>query len=126
MSSIAEQGYGQVRRETATPRTVEHKVLMSIAAEIEAADPSTPDGYRALGIAIHRNTELWTAFAADLSSTTNPLDDQLKAGLISLANFSIKHGLDVLSGGADRTSLVNINRTVAAGLAQAASNNEAA
>ncbi|MEM9421423.1 MAG: flagellar biosynthesis regulator FlaF [Pseudomonadota bacterium] len=121
MSSIAEQGYGQVRRETATPRTVEHKVLMSIAGELETADPSTPHGYRMLAQAIHRNTELWTAFAADLSSEANPLGAELKAGLISLANFSINHGLKVLHREADVQALINVNRTVAAGIAQAAS-----
>ena len=40
--------------------------------------------------AVHTNTELWTALAADLASPGNALPDQLKAGLISLAIFSIE------------------------------------
>ncbi|MEM6650604.1 MAG: flagellar biosynthesis regulator FlaF [Pseudomonadota bacterium] len=111
-----EAGYGQIRRDTASPRQVEYRVLTSIAAEIEAADPATPQGYRELALALQRNKQLWEALAVDLSNPDNPLDDSLKANLIGLAGYSVKTGQAVLQGEEDRLVLVNINRTVAAGL----------
>ena len=120
MISTAEHGYSQTARQTANPRTIEQRVLMSIASDIEAPDPSTPQGYKQLAIALRRNTELWTAFASDIANPENTCTPELKAEIIKLADFSIRHGILVLRGEADRSVLVNINRTVAGGLSAAA------
>lgn len=120
MSSHAENGYGQVRRQTASPRSIEQQLLRIIAAEIEAADPETPEGYRALATAITRNNDLWTAFATDLASRDNPIDPELKGNLLKLAAFSLSFAMKVLRGEEDRMQLVDINRTVAGGLGSVA------
>lgn len=116
MSSVAEAGYGQVRKQTADPRKIERHVLLTIASDMEAADPSNLDGYQALARALERNTQLWTAFIMDLANAENDMDKVLKAELAKLARFSIVHARRVLNGEGDVTPLVSVNRTIAAGL----------
>jgi flagellar protein FlaF len=116
MTYSAQNGYSQIRRETASPRQVEYQVLTQIAAELETADPKSPAGYRMLAAAVQRNTELWSTLAADLMDTSNACDASLKVNLLNIANFAIQHGAAVLRGEADQGPLADINRTVAAGL----------
>jgi flagellar protein FlaF len=66
--------------------------------------------------ATHANTELWIALASDLASQGNELPDQLKANLISLAIFSIKHGHRVMSEDAPLQPLLDINLHIMKGL----------
>ena len=66
--------------------------------------------------AAHANNELWTALAADLASSGNALPDQLKANLISLAIFSVRHGRKVLSENASIEPLLEINLRIMKGL----------
>ena len=66
--------------------------------------------------ATHANNELWIALAADLASSGNALPDQLKASLISLAMFSIRHGRKVLNENASVGPLLEINMRIMKGL----------
>ena len=66
--------------------------------------------------ATHANNELWIALAADLASPGNALPDQLKASLISLAMFSIRHGHKVLAENASIAPLLEINIRIMKGL----------
>lgn len=66
--------------------------------------------------AVHTNTELWIAFATDISSTENKLPHKLKIDLLSLAVFSIRHGHNVLSKNASIEPLLDINRQIMKGL----------
>ena len=66
--------------------------------------------------ATHSKNELWTALAADLASPGNALPDQLKANLISLAMFSIRHGHKVLVENASIAPLLDINIRIMKGL----------
>lgn len=66
--------------------------------------------------AVSKNNELWTLLAADLSHTENALPDETKAGLLSLAAFSLRHGHMALAGKATTEILVEINLSVMRGL----------
>ena len=66
--------------------------------------------------AAHSNNELWIALAADLASPGNALPDKLKASLISLAMFSIRHGRKVLNENASVGPLLEINMRIMKGL----------
>ncbi|MGA0614742.1 flagellar biosynthesis regulator FlaF [Paracoccus sp. KR1-242] len=67
-------------------------------------------------VAVSRNNELWTLLATDLADPANGIEDQVKAGLISLAIFSLRHGQSVLSGKATTDALIDINLAVMKGL----------
>lgn len=66
--------------------------------------------------AVSKNNELWTILAADLAAAGNRHDDDVKAGLISLALFSLKHGQGVLSGRETTDALIDVNLAVMKGL----------
>lgn len=112
----AEAGYGQIRRQTSSPVSAESQLLLQIAADLEACDRSSVEGYKVLAKAVKKNTDLWTAFVADIAIPENPLPAELKDGIVKLAAFSIAYGVRVLSNSADPAPLANVNRTVAAGL----------
>ncbi|WP_157994817.1 flagellar biosynthesis regulator FlaF [Paracoccus tegillarcae] len=67
-------------------------------------------------VAINKNTELWSILATDLAQPGNSLADEIKAGLISLAGFAIRHGLAVLNSGAKLDPLIDVNVAVMKGL----------
>lgn len=66
--------------------------------------------------AVSKNIDLWTLLAADLSHPENALPDDLKAGLLSLAAFSIRHGHSVYAGRATTDALIDVNLSVMKGL----------
>ena len=66
--------------------------------------------------AVHKNTELWSALAFDLVEPGNALPDHVKAGLISLAGFAVRHGQAVMAGSATTDPLIDINLSVMRGL----------
>lgn len=66
--------------------------------------------------AVHKNNELWTILAVDLSDPKNALPDDVKIGLLSLARFSVRHGRCVMSGHASTEPLVEINMSIMKGL----------
>lgn len=66
--------------------------------------------------AVHKNNELWTLLATDLSDPGNSLPSEIKAGLLSLAAFSLRQGHQVLAGQGDIAALIDINMSVMKGL----------
>lgn len=66
--------------------------------------------------AVHLNNELWTILAADLAGPENALPDSLRAGLLSLAGFSLRHGHRALAGEGTTEVLIDINMSVMKGL----------
>lgn len=78
---------------------------------------SAPDGRSLEAIhAIHKNNELWTILATDLAAPGNTLPDEVKAGLLSLAAFALRHGHAVLNGQGTTDALIDINLSVMKGL----------
>lgn len=66
--------------------------------------------------AVHLNNELWTALAFDLAQPGNALPDEVKAGLLTLASFSIRRGHACLQGEASIDALIDINLCIMKGL----------
>lgn len=66
--------------------------------------------------AVHLNNELWTILATDLADSGNALPDALRAGLLSLAGFCLRHGHSALAGQASTDALIDINLSIMKGL----------
>ena len=113
MYQDAQAGYAQARKQTLSPRGAERALLLDLAGRLGRKDQPFPD----LADAVHRNVQLWTTLAVDLSEAKNPLPAALKASLISLSGFVLRHSGLVLREGADPTVLADLNRSIAAGLA---------
>lgn len=114
----ARQAYRQTITETEEPREIERKVFLQITGELERAAaeqefPLSPSTLEAL----NRNQKLWGELMFDCAYKDNPLPDQLKAGIISLALFVDRHTPHVIAGEKTVEPLLEINRNIIKGLA---------
>ncbi len=97
-----------------TERDTEYEAFSHVTRMLRAASKRLLDQDAVM--AIHKNNELWSILAADLAQPGNTLPDETKAGLISLAGFSIRQGLAVLNGSAQIAPLLDINVAIMKGL----------
>lgn len=116
MHNLAHKAYGQVTRRTADPRQIETAVFEQVTEALVhvEADPNADPALWA--DAINRNRQLWLTLWTDLLSPGNALPDDLKTGLLNLAEFVRRTSMDVLAGGEGLADLIEINRTILAGL----------
>ena len=110
--SFAGHGYGS--NVVRTARDAEYDVFSRVTRMLRQAaeEDNGPD----LIAAVHKNNELWTILAADLAGSGNGLPDDLRAGLLSLAGFSLRHGHLAISRKAKVDPLIDINIAVMRGL----------
>jgi flagellar protein FlaF len=122
----AREAYKQTITETEEPREIERKVFMQITGELERAsrEEKFPLSETALE-ALNRNQKLWGELMFDCAYKDNPLPDQLKAGIISLALFVDRHTPHVIAGEKTIEPLLEINRNIIRGLAGQAPDPEA-
>lgn len=111
----AARAYSQNTRTAGTPRSVEYQAFQRVTALLKNADrEETPPVERVA--AIMKNNQLWSVLAADLLSEGNTLQSDLRANLLSLAEFSRKTGLKAMSGRAEIAALVEVNLMIMRGL----------
>ncbi|MBI1273642.1 MAG: flagellar biosynthesis regulator FlaF [Alphaproteobacteria bacterium] len=100
-----------------TVRETEAKALLSCASRLHKAQnpESGPEFYLD---AIRHNQQLWTVFQVTLCEPDNPLPRDLKITLLNLSRFVDKVSLRAQAeySPALLTSLIDINRQIAAGL----------
>jgi flagellar protein FlaF len=99
-----------------SPRETEYRLFARVTAQlIEAAAADRSDIHKRIA-AIDLNRRLWSALATDCASAENRLAPEVRAGIISLSLFVNRHSTEVMIGGGDFETLVDINRTVMQGL----------
>lgn len=112
VTPFAEGAYGS--RELRSARDAEYDAFSRVTRLLREADRAGRD--RDSIFAVYKNNELWTVLASDLSDPANSLPQEVKAGLLSLALFSLRHGRAVLAGGESLAPLIDINIAVMKGL----------
>ena len=115
-SQQAQRAYSTARRSTNTPRRIEYEALASITARMRAAAQDGAAGFPALARALYDNRRLWTIFGIHAASGSNPLPEELRAGLVSLSEFVNQHSSKFLQRSASVESLLEINTSVMRGL----------
>jgi flagellar biosynthesis activator protein FlaF len=109
--------YTGKQKEGASQRTIEAHALLSCAAKLhQAQEPET--SYELYAEIIRHNQRLWTIFQVSLCEADNPLSRDLKITLLNLSRFVDKVSMRALAeqNPALLTSLIDINRNIAAGL----------
>lgn len=98
-------------------RAVEAEALLRAARLLMAAE-ATPDDMDALAAALDFNFSLWTVLEADLAHEHHPLPLALRGDLMSLCRFMERQIAEVAHHpeGADLKAMIEVNRTLAAGL----------
>ena len=116
MQALAYRAYGQVTQRTATGRSLEYALMEQITQALQAVHDDQGADPAEWGDALHRNMQMWTIFSTDLLSDGNALPPETKAGLLSLSDFVRRTSLQVLGGSEGILSLIEVNRTIMAGL----------
>lgn len=119
MSQERIAAYNTHQRQDETVRETEAHALLSCASRLESA--RQPDCSKEFfADALHHNQQLWTLFQACICDPANPLPRDLKTLLLNLSCYVDKVTFRALSeqNAALLGSLININRTIAAGLRQ--------
>jgi flagellar protein FlaF len=102
-----------------TARDAEYDVFSRVTRMLRQADEAGHGIDRIA--AVDKNNQLWTILASDLASPGNALRDHVRAGLLSLAGFALRHGHLALSGKVSLAPLIDINMAMMRGLRQEAS-----
>lgn len=112
VTPLSENGYGA--NVVRTARDAEYDIFSRVTRLLRQSDSNgrSPESI----MAVHKNNELWTILAADLSDPANALPGEAKAGLMSLAIFALRHGHTVLAGSGTTDVLIDINMSVMKGL----------
>lgn len=118
MQQIAHKAYGDVANRTADDRQVELTLFKQITAALEAVAASENPSASERAEAVSRNLELWSTLAVDIAHPENGLSQDLKGGLLYLAEFTRRTGMTILTDGdAKIEDLIEINNSVIGGLA---------
>jgi flagellar protein FlaF len=111
--------YRRQKEAAETPRELECRAFSVVIGKLTDAKTS---GGQALVDACYLNNQLWTALTVDLSLANNPLPEDLKARLISLAIWVQRYTPQAMAGSASLDPLIAVNRNILDGLrAQSAS-----
>lgn len=97
-----------------TGRSIEHQLFSQITARLR--DAAASGDFPRLAAALHDNRRLWTVLAADVADDENALPASLRAQIFYLAEFTGHHTARILTEGATPAPLIEINRTIMAGL----------
>jgi flagellar protein FlaF len=111
----AKAAYRAQARTIRTERGLEYDALARITHRLKSA-AEEPGAIGPLASAVHDNRRLWTIFATDAADRANSLPVELRARIISLAEFTRQHSGRVLRDGADVTPLIEINLAIMRGL----------
>jgi flagellar protein FlaF len=105
--------YRRQKESAETPRELECRAFAVVIGKLTEAKQS---GGPALIEACYLNNQLWTALTVDLSLTDNPLPEELKARLISLAIWVQRYTPQAMAGTASVDALIAVNRNILDGL----------
>lgn len=115
-AAVARNAYGETDRTQSQPRRAEYRVLAQATHRLSRAAEGGGAAFPRLAEALHENLLVWNVLAVDLARPGNALPEALRAGLLSLAVFVVRHTERVLAREADPGILVEINTAVMRGL----------
>ncbi len=116
------QAYQQASQRCEAPRETEYRLLAQVTRALLDIKGASRSEINRIADAVDWNRRVWSAFASDCASAENNLPDQLRAGIISLSIFVSKHSSQIIREGAEVEPLIDINRSIMAGLEQRAQN----
>ncbi|ATY32040.1 flagellar biosynthesis regulator FlaF [Sphingomonas psychrotolerans] len=107
--------YQVARSRAETPRSAEFRLMSEITGEMMDAETAGLKGAMLMR-PLHRNREMWSAFATDCGATGNGLPKELRAQIISLGLWVERFTSDVVAGREPVGELISLNRTIMEGL----------
>lgn len=113
----AQNAYRHEARPVRTHRGNEYEAIARITSRLKSAEmESAAEDVTALASAVHDNRRLWSVFTIEMADDANPLPQELRARILSLAHFVERFSSQVLAGTASAVPLVDINMAIMRGL----------
>ena len=135
-TQLAQNAYGSGTRSVQTPRGIEYEAFARVTSRLKAvasklaqfkryemktqkkAPVQVSGHFGELANALHENRRLWTLLAADVADQGNGLPKDLRARILSLAEFTRLHTAKVLKSEASVVPLLEINIAMMRGLGE--------
>ena len=112
----AETVYRKSTRSTASPKTIERKLLEELASRLQESERHKKTQFADFAQALHQNLKLWLIFGTEAARDDNPMEKDLRGQILNLTDFVRKQTSAALNGTVSVAILVEINRNIAAGL----------
>ena len=124
MFNSPQQAYESGRRTSLSSRELEASALFKAARLLEACQQGweRAGAEARLDAALRYNQRLWTVFQAELQAPDHPLTPETRVNLLRLIGFVDRRTLEIrVDPSPDKLqALVDLNRSIAAGLADTA------
>jgi len=113
----AAQAYGNVAKQTSSPREMEASLLLKAAARLQAVSESWGSREQ-IDEALLYNRKLWAIFLTSVTRAENPLPDLVRQNIANLGVFVMNQTISLMTEPRREklAPLININRELAAGL----------
>ena|ERR1700730_16198350 len=114
----AAQAYTKVATQIANPRALEADLLLTAASRLQTIHDAWDGNRSNLDDALLYNRKLWTIFLTSVTSPDHLLPAPIRQNVANLGLFVIKQTLSMMTKPRREqlSSLININRELAAGL----------
>ena len=112
--------YKAVSDKISSPRSTEADLLLQAALRLQnVRDNWAPNNTGDLDEALRYNRLLWTIFISTVTKSENPLPQAVRQNVANLGIFVMKHTIAILAEPKPEkiSTLIDINRNLAAGLA---------
>jgi flagellar protein FlbT len=116
--NYAADAYAKTAVETASPRTLEARLLLRAAAKLQAVHDSWSDKPRGLDDALLYNRRLWQVFLDAVTGETNKLPKKVRENIQRLGIYVMAETFSLMTKPKpdNLKSIIKINRGLAAGL----------
>jgi flagellar protein FlaF len=114
------QAYQKTLRSTEHPRDTEYRLFAQVTQALIEANSKGRAELTAFVDALDWNRRMWSALAADCASDGNQLPPALRAQFVSLSLWVSRFSSEAAAGGGSLEPLIDVNKSIMAGLAQRA------
>ena len=117
MSSAA-HAYARTAQTTSSPREIEAQALLKAARQLQDVQSNWAGPGKALHEALLFNRRLWSIFMSAAENEENPQPREVRQNIANIGVFVMKRTVEMQTqpDPAKLTSLIDINRNIAAGL----------
>jgi flagellar protein FlaF len=112
------KAYQKVLGATEDPRSMEYRLFAQVTHALIGASEKGRADLPGLVDAIDWNRRLWTTLSGQCIDPDNKLPEAIRAQIISLSIWVSRYSSEVMQQGASLEPLIDVNKSMMAGLAQ--------
>jgi flagellar biosynthesis activator protein FlaF len=114
------KAYQKAQRNSENPRDTEYRLFAQVTQALIEASKAGRSNLTVFVDALDWNRRLWSTLAVDCASNENKLPDALRAQIISLSLWVSRFSSEATRTGASIEPLIDVNKSMMAGLSQRA------